>query len=228
MTGGQSQLDSVVVDRRIGPKGRRMPAAALAPNHHATHPAFAGPRGVVAALSMTVGRAGTARWAADLTGVTAGTRVVDVGCGPGTAVREAARRGATAVGVDPAPVMLRVGRLLTHTPNITWQPGAAEALPLSDASADVVWSIAAVHHWHDLQAGLREVHRVLVPEGRFLAVEARSRPGATGHGSHGWTDEQVEAFADACRAVGFTDVGINRRGRRHHEIVAVLVGRAAG
>jgi ubiquinone/menaquinone biosynthesis C-methylase UbiE len=33
--------------------------------------------------------------------------------------------------------------------------GGAEALPLPDESASVVWSIASVHHWADLDAGLR-------------------------------------------------------------------------
>jgi ubiquinone/menaquinone biosynthesis C-methylase UbiE len=200
-------------------------ASSVAPNHHASYPGFAGITGLLAAATMVVGRGSTARWAAALTAVGADLRVVDVGCGPGTAVREAADRGALATGVDPAPVMLRVARLLTRSPRITWRRGAAEALPLPDQSADIVWSIASVHHWRDLDAGLREVLRVLVPGGRFLAIEAATRPGATGHASHGWTDEQAEVFLERCRAAGLVDGRVERRPRGRHALVAVLATR---
>ena len=110
--------------------------------------------------------------------------------------------------------MLRVGRLLS-APGITWALGSAEALPLPDGSATVVWSLATVHHWHDVDAGLAEVCRVLEPGGRFLVAERRSRPGARGIASHGWTESQAETFADACRAAGLSDVTVetSRPGR---------------
>jgi ubiquinone/menaquinone biosynthesis C-methylase UbiE len=179
-----------------------------APNHHAHHPGFRGVPGLVAALSFTVARGGTARLAADLTEVGAGDRVVDVGCGPGTAVREARRRGATVTGVDPAAVMLRVGRLLSPR-DVTWALGSAEALPLPDGDATVVWSLATVHHWRDVEQGLAEVRRVLRPGGRFLVTERRTRPGARGLASHGWIDDQADAFAAACRSAGLVDVAVS-------------------
>ena len=64
---------------------------------------------------MAVGREGDARLAEQLSGLHPGDKVVDVGCGPGTAVRRAARLGASVIGVDPAPVMLRVARILTRS-----------------------------------------------------------------------------------------------------------------
>jgi len=187
------------------------------PNHHADYPGFAGVSGLVAALSMVVGRKSDARLAARLSGLERGDVVVDLGCGPGAAVRDAARRGAVAMGVDPAPVMLRVARLLTRSSaEVQYVRGAAESIPLPDASASIVWSIATVHHWSDMDAGLREVRRVLLPGGRLVAMERRAQRGARGHGSHGWTDEQATAFADRCRAHGFTDVCLERAkiGRR--------------
>ncbi|HKI74383.1 MAG TPA: class I SAM-dependent methyltransferase [Pseudomonadales bacterium] len=191
------------------------------PNHHANFPGFSGWFGVVAGLSM-VKRNGIARRAADLTGITASDKVIDVGCGPGTAVREAARRGATATGIDPAPVMLRIARLTTlPSTRIRWRKGAAEALPLPDGSANVLWSISTVHHWPDLEGGLSECFRVLEPGGRFLAIERRRKPGSTGMASHGWTDEQAQGFADMCMAAGFSapEVRIETIGEQHHLIV---------
>ncbi len=186
------------------------------PNHHADHPAFAGPSGLLAALGMATGRGDVARLAAELTDVGAGDHVVDVGCGPGAAARGAARRGAAVTGVDPAAVMLGVARLLTRpTASVTWVEGSAERLPLPDDSASVLWSLATVHHWTDVGAGLAEARRVLRSGGRLLAIERSVRAGAEGLSSHGWTEAQAESFAAACRGAGFTEVvvGGHRPGR---------------
>jgi ubiquinone/menaquinone biosynthesis C-methylase UbiE len=193
------------------------------PNHHAHYPGFAGPAGFLAGASMVLGGAGNGRLAVRLSELAAGDAVADIGCGPGTAARRAARLGASVVGVDPAPVMLRVARLLTwHSAHVVrYAEGSAEALPLPDSSVSVAWSIASVHHWADLDAGLQEVRRVLKPGGRLVAIERRTRPGATGLASHGWTLEQASAFADRCRAHGFTDAGVNQHGGGRRTKVSV-------
>jgi ubiquinone/menaquinone biosynthesis C-methylase UbiE len=189
---------------------------ALPPNHHAAHAGFAGLTGLAAGLSMIPRRGAVGRLAADLTAVSPSDHVVDLGCGPGVAARDAARRGARVTGIDPAPVMLRLAARLSRSSSaITWSEGAAEAIPLADGAATVLWSIASVHHWRDLDAGVREVDRVLVAGGRFLVIERRTRPGATGRASHGWTDDQAAAFAERCRDMGFVVVQVGRHeGRR--------------
>jgi ubiquinone/menaquinone biosynthesis C-methylase UbiE len=187
------------------------------PNHHAHDRAFAGLAGFLAATTMVLGRQGDARLAEHLSSLKANDAVVDVGCGPGTAARRAARLGASVIGVDPAPVMLRVARRLTRpSSTVRFVEGSAEVLPLPDASVSVLWSIASVHHWADLDAGLREARRVLKPGGRLVAIERRTRSGARGLASHGWTDEQASAFANHCLALGFLEarVGQHRSGRR--------------
>ncbi len=203
-------------------------AATLPPNHHAHHPGFAGIGGLVAAIGFTIGRTADADLAVRLTGTGPGDDVVDIGCGPGVAVRRAAACGAASVvGVDPATVMLRVARAATRgrrgaTPVIGYRVGTAEALPLPDGSATVAWSLATVHHWHDLDAGLEEARRVLRPAGRFLALERRVEPGATGLGSHGWTDEQAHLFARRCRTFGFADLSIDHHRLGRRRVVSVL------
>ena len=206
--------------------------AALAPNHHADYPPFRGLGGFLAALNFAVGRGEAADLALRLTAVGPRDDVVDVGCGPGVAVRHARAAGArSAVGVDPAPVMLRVARMLSPSARRRGEryvQGAAEALPLPDGSASVLWGVATVHHWRDLGAGLAEVRRVLRPAGRFLAVERRVPPGATGHGTHGWTEDQVERFTAELQAAGFVDAEVSRHHASHRDVVAVLARTDAG
>src|SRR4051795_5504240 len=220
----RSVLFTPVLDLNLGSSVNLggMTTDALLPNHHHDYPGFSGLSGLFAAASMSVARNGDARVAAELGRIGPDDIVVDIGCGPGAAARYAARVGASVTGVDPAPVMLRVARALTRSRNVHYDEGTAEALPLPDDSATVVWSIATVHHWRDVDEALREVRRVLRPKGRFIAIERRTRSGAAGLASHGWTDEQADAFAAACALHGFVDVSVERpprHGRR--SIVAV-------
>jgi ubiquinone/menaquinone biosynthesis C-methylase UbiE len=180
-------------------------------NHHADHAGFAGVTGLVAGLGMLITGRGYARLAVDLASVSDADRVVDIGCGPGSAVRAAAQRGAKVVGVDPAPVMLRLARAVTcDQPSITWSRGSAEAVPLANGWATVVWSLKTLHHWKDVTAGLAEVRRVLASAGRFLVMERRVPAEATGLASHGWTEQQAESFAAQCRVTGFDGVCIDQ------------------
>ena len=180
-----------------------MPDGTLAPNHHGHHPGFAGLSGLLAASSFTRGRDGDARLAIELAQLTAGDRLVDVGSGPGVAAHRAASLGAEVIAVDPSAMMLRVGRIANRAEGLRYAPGAAEALPVADGWATAVWSLATVHHWPDLDAGLREVERVLGAGGRFVAIERQVAAGARGLDSHGWTRPQADAFAARCEALGF-------------------------
>ena len=194
-------------------------------NHHADHHGFSGVTGaIVGLLLLWMGRA-NARLAVEVTAVSAGDRVVDIGCGPGGAVREAARRGARATGIDPAPVMLRLARTFSRDASIEWTEGTAESVPLPDGSATVLWSLATVHHWQNVGMGLGEARRLLVPKGRLLAVERRVQPGATGLASHGWTQQQAESFAAQCRTSGFTDVAVGQHGHGRRSVWTVIAVR---
>ena len=195
------------------------------PNHHANYPRFTGVAGLIAALSMTFGRKGDARLVVRLSGMESDDVVVDVGCGPGVAARYAAQLGATVTGVDPAPVMLRIAKLLTRRPaKVRYTEGVAEAIRLPDDSASVVWSIATVHHWSDIDAGLREFRRLLLPGGRFVAIERRAQTGSQGHAGHGWTDAQATAFADRCRYLDFADVRLERTTMGRRSTISVIAG----
>ena len=204
------------------------PAESPDAHQHHHHPAGNGPfqglSGYLLGLSFLFGRKKDARLACDLTKVGAGDDVVDVGCGPGVALREARRRGAGCTGVDPAPAMLRLGRMVSSG-DIVYIDGTAEALPPADGSASVVWSLATAHHWADIAQGLAEARRVLRPDGRLLILEHHTIPGAKGHARHGLTDQQGAAFARACAAAGFGDVRVEEHEGRRGPALAVLAVR---
>lgn len=107
---------------------------------------------------------------AELAGVTAGARVLDVGCGTGAATVAAARMaapGGRVVGLDPNPEMLAVARV---KPGIEWIEGRAEALPFANDDFDAVVSQFAMMFFEDREKGLREMARVLAPGGRMAVA----------------------------------------------------------
>ncbi len=201
----------------------------LPPNHHAHYRQFCGAFGYVAALTMVAGRGADATLVSDLAEIGTSDRVLDIGCGPGTAARAAARRGAAVTGVDPSGPMLRLGRVITafRRPEgaLQWVEAGAENMPLPDDSYSVCWSLASVHHWPDLEGGLDEVDRVLEPGGLFIALERRSEPGATGNASHGWTPQQAERFASMLAERGYTDAVATDHDLGKRKVVAMTARR---
>jgi ubiquinone/menaquinone biosynthesis C-methylase UbiE len=161
------------------------------------------------AASMAVGRGSAARLVADASKLVSSDRVVDIGCGPGTALRVASQRCEQATGVDPSPASVRLCRLLSrlrHRHNVSAVLGHAEALPLPERSATVVWSLSSFHHWTSPARGLDEAMRILEPGGRLMVAERLVKPGARGHARHGLTATQLDEVVGALVTAGFTDV----------------------
>ena len=203
----------------------------LPPNHHADYPQFNGVFGYLAGLTMILGRGSDARLVTDLAKVGPADEVLDIGCGPGTAVRRAAGRARKAIGVDPSAPMLALARLLTRVRSpageVEWVLAGAEELTLPDESVTACWSLASVHHWPELEAGVGEVARVLLPGGTFIALERRSEPGATGNASHGWTADQAERFASMLGDYGFENAQVANHDLGRRKVVTVMATRAA-
>jgi ubiquinone/menaquinone biosynthesis C-methylase UbiE len=109
----------------------------------------------------------------DAASVAVGTRVLDIATGPGYVAGEAARRGASVVGVDVAAAMVALARPL-H-PGLEFQRADAQALPFEDASFDAVVGNFAILHLGRPEEAVTEFVRTLAPGGA-LALTVWDRP----------------------------------------------------
>lgn len=105
--------------------------------------------------------------------VPAGSRLLDVGCGPGEVLVRLATisPGIEATGLDVDAAMIdraraKAARRGHGGPSFVVADVAS--IPFPDETFDVVVSSYAVHHWPDRHAGLAEVMRVLKPGGRAI------------------------------------------------------------
>ncbi len=104
-----------------------------------------------------------------------GEQVLDVACGTGIVARLIAQRlGAEGriAGLDLSPAMIEVARASAESEGaaIEWHVGSADALPFADAVFNLVTIQQGLQFFPDPAAGLREVHRVLVPGGRVVTA----------------------------------------------------------
>ena len=125
-----------------------------------------------------------------------GENVLDIGAGMGPASVEAASRGAHVVAIDPSRFMraiLGFRRQFQKDPGlITVEAGAAEKIPLSKRSTDVVCAVNAIHHWTDLEGSIEEIARVIAPGGRVLLVdEDFTNPEHPQHETHHDHEEEM-------------------------------------
>ncbi len=127
--------------------------------------------------SWTLPKRRAARLALDLK---PGDRVLDLACGTGLNfphLRELVGEGGQVVGVDLTPAMLDIARKQikgSDWKNVEVREADAANLPFPDASFDkVIISFALTIIPESLKA-IEEVRRVLVPGGRFVALEMRA------------------------------------------------------
>jgi ubiquinone/menaquinone biosynthesis C-methylase UbiE len=108
-----------------------------------------------------------------------GDVVLDVGCGPGVALRTyAAKRKIEAHGIDYAANMVKFAetqtKKLAPDLDIKFQQASVTKLPFPNGKFDVITShrcLMALLDWNLQQDALREIHRVLKPGGTLVLME---------------------------------------------------------
>ena len=92
--------------------------------------------------------------------------VLDLGCGTGRFSELLAQHfGVPVIGIDPSRKMLNQARRKLRIGNVVYKQSSAEALPLRDGCADLVFMSNVYHHLNDPPAVVRECHRVLCQAG---------------------------------------------------------------
>ena len=100
------------------------------------------------------------------------SQVLELGCGPGCAVRTMAARARRGVvhAIDQSAAMLAQARARNRrairSGHVRLYCGTFEALPLPDCSIDRVLAVNVAYFWRNPEIVLREIHRVLRPGGK--------------------------------------------------------------
>ena len=98
-----------------------------------------------------------------------GSRLLDVGTGPGDAAGRAVERGAEATGIDVAAAMVEIAA--ERHPDATFLQASASDLPFPDGSFDAVVGNNVIQHVGEPQRAAREMRRVLAPGGRVAVSD---------------------------------------------------------
>ena len=94
--------------------------------------------------------------------------ILDVACGTGDMVLELMKHGCKVTGIDLSEEMLTIAQQKTAA---AVRMGNAEALPFADGEFDAVTCAFGVRNFVHLEAGLREMLRVLKPGGKLVILE---------------------------------------------------------
>lgn len=108
--------------------------------------------------------------------VSAGGRILDVGCGTGVLAERLLHEGYDVTGVDPFAAMLK--RMRVRDPRLKTVHASGQTLPFDDGAFDFTYSVAVMHHIadpKDVRATLVEMCRVTRPGGHVLVWDHNPR-----------------------------------------------------
>lgn len=94
-------------------------------------------------------------------------KILDCGCGPGTITLELAQHAAkgTVKGIDQSELQIQEARRLHTLPNLSFDAASVYDLPFEDGVFDLVFAHALFEHLRNPVQALREIRRVLAPDG---------------------------------------------------------------
>lgn len=124
-------------------------------------------------------------WAVSLLGVQPADRVLEIGFGPGIAIRELSRlaTGGQVYGVDHSPVMVRMAAkrnaAAVRSGRVHLRAGSVENLPSLGEPLDKILAVNSMGFWPDPPGRLKELRGRLRPGGQIAIASQPRCPGAT-------------------------------------------------
>jgi ubiquinone/menaquinone biosynthesis C-methylase UbiE len=169
-------------------------------------------------------------WAVSLLDVQRDDRVLEIGFGPGVAIRELARLAADGdvCGLDHSEVMVRqatkrnaeaVGR-----GQVRLKLRHVERLPAFEAPFDKILAVNALQFWDQPVEPLRELRRVLRSGGRIAIAFQPRGPGATDEAA----TARSQKIATALRDAGFSHVWLETLNLKPAVVCALGVNASGG
>lgn len=153
-------------------------------------------------------------WTLDQLSVQPASTILELGCGAGDALASSLRKwpDVHVIGLDRSSAMVASAQKRNNrairAKRATVLQGEFQSLPLSNASADCIFSVHTIYFWQNIAAVLTEIDRVLKPGGTFIITYC------DGKGEARWdgiiTTVQSELIPTA-KALGFTSV-LEQRG----------------
>ena len=137
------------------------------------------PKGLIGKISgiiMNLSHSKIYLWAIENLNIKHQSRVLDVGCGGGKAVKifASSAKNGTVCGVDHSEEMVVMARRLNHhfigSNRVQIRQASVLELPYRENCFDIITAFETIQFWPDVINGLKEVKRVMKPEGQLLIV----------------------------------------------------------
>jgi ubiquinone/menaquinone biosynthesis C-methylase UbiE len=147
-------------------------------------------------------------WAVDLLSVRPTDRILEIGFGPGIAIRELSRQAkeGQVIGLDHSRAMLRQATRRNarsvRVGLVDLRVGSAEHLPDFEQPFDRVLAVNNIGMWLDPDLVLKELRRLISTGGRIAIVSQPRLPGATSE----TTKRLGREIAERLRLAGFVDI----------------------
>ena len=144
------------------------------------------PRGIAgfaALTAMALKNGGQNKAALDALAPKLGDAVIEIGCGPGMGVRAALKRvGKTGfvAGIDQSPAASHFASHIAHDALMAGRTVIMRAevadLPFRESMFDKAFAVNSFQFWPDPARALREIARVLAPNGRLVIAQRAANP----------------------------------------------------
>jgi ubiquinone/menaquinone biosynthesis C-methylase UbiE len=145
-----------------------------------------GPLGALAGWIMANRPSNKTRndWTVDLLDPKPADHVLELGCGPGLALRKVCARvtGGRVLAIDHSALMVRMARARNRSAigdgRLELRQGGIELLETIGEQFDLVYSVNVAMFWRDRRGTLETIKRVLKPGGRIASTYQPRHPGA--------------------------------------------------